>query len=302
MWNLFLLLLTINLCSGQQQFFLPAPSSSVAVNSNSGEVFVAVIDVVWRLDRHLEVVEPEYHVGGELLKIVLSPDGGRLLGCVAEGACLTFDSSSLESGHSVLSDVQYISENNLAVIAVNHSFYLGSEGPVGADRRIQLSQYQYTDESVRTSEYLSDSDMFTGFSFYGGFTRNGYTYYFVSDVARGEARVLRVCDCASDTCSSSSFEALYLLTLQCSDVLYHSQLCGVTLLETFADQDEPVVVVTHCGANGNRVCGYLLSEIDSSMDAFYEQCRHNTSLSFQLPWKQEATSCSSFAVSLALLM
>ena len=50
-----------------------------------------------------------------------------------------------------------------------------------------------------------------------------------------------------------------------------TEVCGVTLLETFADRDEPVVVVTQCEVGTrNRVCGYLLSDIDSNMNTVYE--------------------------------
>ena len=139
----------------------------------------------------------------------------------------------------------------------------------------------------------------------GGFARNGYVYYFVADQAQSGSgiRVLRVCDCESGSCSSSSFEALYELTLQCdSGSSSTTEVCGVTLLETFAERDEPVVVVTQCEVDVgtcNRVCGYLLSDIDSRMDTSYEQCRDNAAAlpEIDLPWESFQRPCTSFSVS-----
>ena len=293
-----------NSCSwSQPSFSLPASPSSVAVSSDSGEVFVAAGAQLLRLDGQLRLLE-NVTVSGELLRMALSPGGGRLVGCLGGSSrtCLVFNSSSLASGAiATVSEAQYLTENGMAVIAVNHSFYLGSEGAVGAsNNRIQLSQYQYTGGDIRTREY--NVDVRGGFDrlFYGGFARNGYVYYFVADQAQSEGiRVLRVCDCESGSCSSSSFEALYELTLQCSGGSSSTtEVCGVTLLETFADRDEPVVVVTQCEASTrNRVCGYVLSEIDSRMNMSYEQCRAEDVSQIRLPWESLPRQCSSFIVS-----
>ena len=300
--------LILNSCSGQPSFSLPASPSSVAVSSDSGEVFVAAGAQLLRLDGQLRLLE-NVTVSGELLRIALSPGGGRLVGCLGGSSrtCLVFNSSSLASGAiATVSEAQYLTENGMAVIAVDHSFYLGSEGAVSAsNNRLQLGQYQYAAENtpVRTREYIVDTGGGNSFDrlFYGGFARNGYVYYFVADQAGAEngIRVLRVCDCESGSCSSSSFEALYELTLRCgSGSSSATEVCGVTLLETFADRDEPVVVVTQCeDSTRNRICGYLLSDIDSNMNTFYNQCRDNALPQIDLPWESVQRLCTVFSVS-----
>ena len=303
-WKLAFLLiwLFIKLCTSQPSFSLPASPSSVAVSSDSGEVFVAAGAQLLRLDGQLRLLE-NVTVSGELLRITLSPGGDRLVGCLGGSSrtCLVFNSSSLASGAiATVSGDQHVTENGIAVIAVNHSFYLGSEGTLSPGRiRIQLSQYTYTSETVRTREYNVDVDRTFNRLFYGGFARNGYVYYFVADqaLAKKGIRVLRVCDCAPASCSSSSFEALYELTLRCrSRSSTTTDVCGVTLLETFADQDEPLVVVTQCEVGTrNRACGYLLSDIDSNMNLVYEQCRDNLIEEFNLPWESEDRKCSLFS-------
>ena len=297
------LLLSSSCSWSQPSLSLPASPSSVAVSSNSGEVLVAAGAQLLRLDGQLRLLE-NVTVSGELLRIALSPGGGRLVGCLGGSSrtCLVFNSSSLASGAiATVSGAQYLTENGMAVIAVDHSFYLGSEGAVGAgNNRIQLSQYQYTAAVARTREY--NVDVSGGFDrlFYGGFARNGYVYYFVADQAQMDngIRVLRVCACEPGSCSSS-FEALYELTLRCSGgTASTTEVCGVTLLETFADRDEPVVVVTQCEVSTrNRVCAYLLSEIDSRMDMSYEQCSDEEVSQIRLPWESPARQCSAFGVS-----
>ena len=301
---LLLMSVIVNSCSGQPSFSLPASPSSVAVSSDSGEVFVAAGAQLLRLDGQLRLLE-NVTVSGELLRIALSPGGGRLVGCLGGSSrtCLVFNSSSLASGAiATVSGAQYLTENGVAVIVVDHSFYLGSEGEGGAGSEIQLSQYQYTAGDIRTREYNVDVTGDFDRLFYGGFARNGYVYYFVADQAQSEAgiRVLRVCDCESGSCSSSSFQALYELTLRCfGGSSSTTEVCGVTLLETFADRDEPVVVVTQCEVGTrNRVCGYNLTDIDSRMNTSYELCRDNTAEpEIDLPWESVARPCNSFSVS-----
>ena len=300
---LWLISVIVYSCSGQPSFSLPASPSSVAVSSDSGEVFVVAGAQLLRLDVQLRLLE-NVTVSGELLRIALSPGGGRLVGCPGGSSrtCLVFNSSSLASGAiATVSGAQYLTENGMAVIAVDHSFYLGSEGEGSAGSEIQLSQYNYTAGDIRARDYNVDVGGVFDRLFYGGFARNGYVYYFVADQAgaRNGIRVLRVCDCESGSCSSSSFEALYELTLRCSGGSSSTtEVCGVTLLEAFADRDEPVVVVTQCEAGTrNRVCGYLLSEIDSRMNTSFVQCSDNTVSQNPIPWESLPRQCSSFNVS-----
>ena len=61
---------------------------------------------------------------------------------------------------------------------------------------------------------------------------------------------------------------------------------------------ESVIVVTQCEVGTrNRVCGYLLSDINSRMDISYEQCRDNATAVIDLPWESVARPCNSFIVS-----
>ena len=246
--------------------------------------------------------------GGELVRLALSPDGSTLVGCLGGDSrtCLVYDSEDLSSGPSARVDnAHYNSENGLAIIAMNDSFYLGSEGAFegGGNDNIYLAQYNYSSDTVRTTgggRYRVDRADFVRY-FYGGIGRNGYVYYFVADPDPSSVRVLRVCDCARTTCSSQ-FEALYEQVLQCTWSAATTRVCGVHLLESFAGLAGPLVVVTQCDSGTrNRACAFLLSDIDGDMDAYYDECRDGNNPNSGAPW-DVSRQCSEFNVSVILIL
>ena len=295
-----------SLCS----FSLSAPPSSVAVNKLNGEVFVAAGTQLVRLSRDLELLETVL-VEGELVRIALSPDGGRLVGCLGGDTriCLVYDTSNLTSGPSAtVEDAHYNPENGLAIIATTDTFYLGSEGGLGllANDNMFLAQYNYTSEVVRTTGTVRYRVLNSNFirQFYGGVSWNNYVYYFVADRGSDDSiRVLRVCDCARHPCTSE-FEALYELTLECrSSAADSTRVCGVDLVESFAGHIGPLVVVTRCEEDGsqprNRACAFRLADIDGDMDAYFTACVAGVHSESELPWNV-ARRCSQFMVSCIL--
>ena len=283
---------------------LPAAPSGVAVSNENGDVFIAAGAQLLRLNSTLDLQETvTVSGGGELVRIALSPDGSKLVGCVGGDSrtCLVYNTDDLDSGpNATVNNADYATDNGLAVIAIGDSFYLGSEETiVQGNDKILLGQYQYTSQNVRTRDFDVQLGTFIR-NFYGGFTMNGYVYYFVADQMPNAIRVLRVCDCAhaNETCSSMQIDALYELTLQCiGSAGANTRVCGVHLLESFADLNEPLVVMTQCDTadTRNRACAFLLSEIDDDMDAYYELCRDGTTQSFQLAW-DASRSCLQFNV------
>ena len=307
----FVLLWTLQWCVCQQPSFpLDEAPSSVAVSRDSGEVFVSAGSQLLRLSDSLRLLET-VNVSGELVRLAVSPNGGRLVGCLGgeERRCLVFDTRNLTSGATAtVDDAHYNPENGMAIIATADSFYVGSEGrrstggPVIGQDTIFLAEYSYSGDVVRRSGTLRfrvDRDAFVRY-FYGGFSRNDYTYYFVADQGVDEAiRVLRVCDCARQgACPTTEFQALYELTLECRrSATVNSRVCGVDVVESFGDRAGPLVVVTQCENPGsrNRICAYNLSDIDNDMDAYYNACKTSDS-NFVLPWEQ-SISCMQLSVS-----
>ena len=292
-------------------YSLDTTPSSVAVNRNNGDVFITTDSQLMRLSRDL-VLQESIVVSGELVQTELSPDGSRLVGCLGGDTrtCLVYNTSDLTSGAiATVENAHYNPENGLAIITTDDSFYLGSEGSIaiqgGGQEFILLAQYNYTSELIRntagTVRYQVDSNDFVR-HFYGGVAKNDSVYYFVADQNPSDVRVLRVCDCArQDACSSDTWDALYDMPLNCrSGAVASTRVCSVDLVESFGDENGPLVVVTLCDDGDmnarNRVCAYKLSEIDDDMDDYYNQCAGGSISNTDLPWTVSRT-CSEFSVS-----
>ena len=278
---LFVMLISKQLCLCQPSIRNPlhSPPSSVVVSNENGNVFIAAGTKLLRLSSTLTLLENiTVSGGGELLQIAMRrPDGSKVVGCVGgeSRTCLVYNSDDLTSGPSAtVENTQYSSENGLAIIATNYSFYLGSESASSTQNdNMFLGQYNYTSETVRTRDYVIDKHDFV-LLFHGGITRSGYVYYFVADHNPNSIHVLRVCDCTRDACSSQ------LLTLMCrGSISTTTRVCGVHLLESFADLNEPLVVVTQCdtASTRNRACAFLLIKTWTHTLKFVEMEQHRVS-------------------------
>ena len=118
-----LLLLSVQICFCQSSYPLQASPSSVVVNKDNGEIFIAAGSQLLRLNNSLHLLENvTVSGGGELLVIALSPDGNRLVGCLGGDSrtCLVYDSQNLTSGESAtVSNAHYNPENGLAIITTD---------------------------------------------------------------------------------------------------------------------------------------------------------------------------------------
>ena len=142
------------------------------VNSENGEVFIAAGSQLLRLSRDLDLMETAT-VSGDLVRIALSPDGSKLVGCLGGDSrtCFVYNTSDLSSGPSATVENAHSNlVNGLAIVTTDYSFYLGSEGTVdqqGGNDNIFLAQYNYTSEVVRTNRYEVLISNFVR-QFYGG--------------------------------------------------------------------------------------------------------------------------------------
>ena len=317
--RVFVLLCALQWSIGQLElasFSLDVPpnsgSNTVAVNRENGEVFIAAGNQLLRLSRSLDLLETANVSGDDLLvRIALSPDGSRLVGCQGGNSrrCFVYDTRDLSSGPSAtVENAHYNPQNGLAIVTTADSFYLGSEGPFGqsgGNDNIYLAQYDYTSEVVRTTgdqRFRVETADFTR-QFYGGVSKNNYVYYIVADRGQSDVfRVLRVCDCAREqACSSSEFEALYELAVECSSsATQQTRICGIHLVESFAGQAGSFVVVTRCedvvSGGRNRVCAFRLADIDNDMNTYFNECKSGQQSNSEPPW-EPPTSCSEFTVS-----
>ena len=256
--------------------------------------------------------------GTTVLRIALSSDQSKLIVCVSNGSCITYNADNL-NGSSVqtltFQNVQAAGNNNVALVSApvsggGNSFYVGSSnGTV-----ILIGQYGLDGTAGSVSRTSGNLFSVTASSFtrnwYGGFVAGSYTYFVVLDsstssVSTPGMRLLRVCHKSNET----SIAAMYEIELDCYyDNLYfsNSRITGASLvsypmsLNSGMYEDRIVIGIVNLPVNGNTgsfrstMCTYSLTKINEMMDAAYTPSLSQCSL-MSLPWRTDQTftaSCS----------
>ena len=289
------------LCGAQ---YLQSPinqATDLAVGSN-GQVYVSDTvngrSVVYRLNSRLAQQESVTLPSGvSVVRLALSPDESRLVVCVSDRSCISYDANNLSKGplsvfQSVLSDSTNVALMSAPVIGGGNSFYVGSSnGTV-----ILIGQYGLDGAAGSVSRSSGNLFGVTAGSFtrnwFGGFVAGSYTYFVVLDVStspisRPGIRVLRVCDNSNET----SVVAMYEAEVNCfssTAVDGDSVVVGVSLLESFPSGGATLVIglVTPNAPNAalfSRVCTVGLSSVDSAMNT--GSCSGTS-----LPWRDTVSS------------
>ena len=289
----------VAVCGAQSPQFNQA--TDLAVGSN-GQVYVSGTvngrSVVYRLNSRLAQQESVTLPSGvSVVRLALSPDESRLVVCVSNKSCISYDVNNLSKGplsvfQSVLSDSNNVALVSAPVIGGGTSFYVGSSnGTV-----ILIGQYGLDGAAGSVSRSSGNLFGVTASSFtrnwFGGFVAGSYTYFVVLDVStssisRPGIRVLRVCDNSNET----SVAAMYEAEVNCfSSVAVDSTsaVVGVSLLESFPSGGATLVIglVTPTVYPYSRVCTVGLSSVDSAMNT--ANCSGTS-----LPWRDTVSSAQS---------
>ena len=283
-----------SLCDAQSPTFTQA--TDVAVSS-SGQVFVgdSVDGLLYRLGSSLVQQESvALPSGGSILRLALTPDERRLVACLSNGNCITYDAKNLAKGplrvfQGVLSSSDSVALVTAPVSGGGNSFYVGSSnGTV-----ILIGQYGLDGTAGNVSRTSGNLFSVTASSFtrrwFGGFVAGYYTYFVVLDVStsatRPGVRVLRVCDNSNETTVAAMYEAeINCFSLNAVDT--SSVLLGASLLESFPSGGASTLVIGLSTPNFpplSRVCTVGLPSNDSSMNS--ASCSHTS-----LPWRAATTS------------
>ena len=289
----------------QREFSLSASPSDMKVDSG-GRVFLAAGNQLLRLDSTLALQE-NMTLGSSVLRVALSSDERRVVVCLSDLSCAVYNASDFGAGEQLRRTGASASSDVVVLFtAEENSFYVGSFVG-GASTSMNLRQYGFGDRDfVRSSDY---SIQRTGFmrTFFGGFVNGTSIYYFMSDGAPDDVeglRVLRACHVSS--CSNSTqcnFDALYEVRVDCGGGGFPSttEICGLSLLDTFAGSPSTTVVVARCNpGNGgrNRICSFALADINNRIDTYYTQCTDpgtRNSVEIEVAWGREI-QCSTFQV------
>ena len=284
-----------SLCDAQSPTFTRA--TDVAVSS-SGQVFVGDSGkgVLYRLDSSLVQQESvALPSGGSIVRLALTPDESRLVACLNNGNCITYDAKNLAKGplrvfQGVLSSSDSVALVIAPVSGGGNSFYVGSSnGTVNF-----IGQYGLDGTAGSVSRTSGNLFSVTASSFtrnwYGGFVAGSYTYFVVLDlstsaISRPGVRVLRVCDNSNETSVAVMYEA-EINCFSSSAVDASSMLSGASLLESFPSGGASTLVIGFSTPNVSpysRVCTVGLSSIDSSMND--ASCSPTS-----LPWRAATVS------------
>ena len=297
-WNAVELCIRIGLlfalCEAQSPQFNQA--TDLAVGS-SGQVYVSGTVygryVVYRLNSRLAQQESvTLSSGVSVVRLALSPEESRLVVCVSNKSCISYDANNLSNGpvnvfQSVLSDSSNVALVTAPVIGGGNSFYVGSSnGTV-----ILIGQYGLDGAAGSVSRSSGNLFGVTAGSFtrnwFGGFVAGSYTYFVVFDVRTSSMRVLRVCDNSNETSVAAMYEAeVNCYSSSAGDE--SSKVVGVSLLESFPSGGATLVIglVTPTVNPYNRVCTVRLSSVDNAMNT--ASCSGTS-----LPWRATVSSAMS---------
>jgi len=283
------------------RFDLGSQPTDLAV-SGSGQVFVATGSQLLRLEGNLTVSENVTADADVLDIVVISSGGGRLVACLQDRSCSVYNANNLESGPEYRRPEASAGTppDSISVALFTEpsgSFYTGSYGNIHLEGTLlYLNQYGFGDVNFTRSSGITRYQATRSIdrTFSAGFVKGSNAYYFVVD--HPGVRVVRVCH--MDQCEGGVREceiaALYEAELLCGNDEVIVELCGVSLLERFADSDETKVIVTLCDgsrANVNRICSYPLATIDSMLNMKYEQCSMGIGQR-EVEWDLQRRNCS----------
>ena len=281
--------------SNHQQFSLPGrpltrhPGLQV---DGEGRVFVTAGDQLFKLNSDL-VPELNVTLSSVAVNISLSSGGEWLVVCTRDLSCAVYNTSdfTLQTRYTSQDNSQDLLGNSekVAIFTAGDSFYVGSvfTPPEGDARQlggdIYLRQFSAANISfVRTRDYNIRTSQFER-TFYGGFRSGPYSYFIVTDhspTTSRSIRIMRVCHVTGcpEGRGTCPFTALYEEDLRCGTSFGPARIdgiCGVSVMEDFADSAGITLLVTRCreySSNRNLVCAISLADIDRTIERRFNEC------------------------------
>ena len=237
--------------------------------------------------------------------VALSGDGNKVVVCLTDFSCSVYNATDLAAGpvFGTFRDV-ISSQDPIALFTGGDTFYVGSN----SSESIHLGQYGFgADVFARSDSYTITKENFER-HFGGGFVRGAYAYYFVTDnPGPSKVRVIRVChttDCPSG--KSCPIQALYEARLECEPVFFTFNetmlITHVSVVDNFTENSGPTVLIarvlvsSYISTNCD-ICYVSLNDIDSRMDAKYDNCSiRNSTEVVNVAWSNVTKTCDSFTV------
>ena len=296
-----LIIMEVVLTSNGQRFKLSSSSQSprlprLQVDGANGKVYASVGRQLYRLNMNLEQEEAR-SLTSESLNSSLSTDGRWLVVCLNDPSCEVYNTSSFSAGPVFRRENIISSPLNMSLFAAEDSFYVGSF-IMGQTDQMVLSQYIFTGTQTGSSQSGMYSISASAFqrSFFGGFVKGNFSYFFGIDSSPSNIRSIRVLR----VCHNSNFRALYELSLVCGGRPGSpTRVSGVIAVDNFAGISGTTVVLSSSrpGSTRNYVCIYSLETIDQFMLNQYSTCTASSTERYLLAWRSAEDSCGVISVS-----
>ena len=302
-----LLLSLLAIVSSSQRFEFPSsPTRSPGLHVvGTGKVYTAAGSRLYRLNSSLQLEETRI-LTSEAVNISLSNDGRWLVVCLTDLSCEVYNATNFSAGQVFMRESAITSTENIALFAVEESFYVGSitttQGVGGAQQSlIVLGQHRFNENQQQgssTNSYVISRPGFVRNLYGSGFVQRNNTYYFAVDNDPSSLRSLKV----MRICHNSNFNALYELTLACGSrtPVSVTRISGVSVIEEFPGISGPTVVLSinrPLPSTTNLVCLYSLEAIDNRMQEKLNSCDVNVNTQIALSWRNDEPLCSGFSVS-----
>lgn len=286
------------------QFSLPERSLTrtppgLQVNEE-GAVFVSSGNQLLRLNGNLDL-EQSVNLTSKVIRLSLTTEGNRLVVCSTDFSCSVYNASDLSAGPLIVYSSAIVGTDTVVLFTAPGTFYVGSISGSSVNDRINLQQHSaYGYGFSRSADYVISNNDGLKKTLYDGLVVGSNAYYFAvdSNPSRIRAlRVMRVCHCPGNSNFSCRFMALYEEGFFCGGAIGrdNDNICGVTILEDFADSPGPVFIVARCredSPSSNIICLINLTRIDNHMDMRYDSCSMGTArFDIEPAWGSE-TECN----------
>ena len=305
----------------QPSFPYPNAPSTTAPGlqiDSTGRVFVSAENRLFRLSPDL-VQEESISLSADVVDrgVALSSDGSKVVVCLTDLSCSVYKSTNLAAPAIMRTDNNTIAsvDFGVALFTAGDTFYVGSISGVGTGETMLLEQHG--EGFVRSSMSNSASNSYTvtlsattnpfSRNFYGGFEKNGNTYFFAVDNNPTNVRrilIMRVChtsNCPGGT-GTCGVTALYEAGFTCGGTgRLNSRICSMSVMEDFDGQTGTTVVFSRCesGSSGNFICYVNLDTVDMQMNSKFTSCSTATGTSTEeidIVWSEDKFCNATFQV------
>ena len=255
----------------------PFKPSGLQMDSEE-RTYVASGNKLLRLTRNL-IVEQTIELYIPIIDMSLSSGGDWLVVC-SHVSCTVFnttDFSNMSTTAISLDSDSLYTLYSMATFTAGSTYYLGKVVLPSEAREfgsLVLEQH-HIEMKLRSCEYPLKETLFSARVIHSGFVSGNHSYLVVSDHNPPDfngLKITRLCHVEDDCNGKKSIAILHEEVFTCGSAMLpdgRDYICGVSVVEDFADSPGTNLVVSRCrqgNSSVNLVCAIKLSDLDRIME------------------------------------